>query len=483
MQPDDISQKVNGVPVSLPKEFIEAIEKTQPGKSVSLQINRHNDLLSLDVTPVCADEKSPPRIGMRMYSSKGTTAQSANFYPASKFRSAYYRPDVIDRILETLDEGEALRLANAASGRKPQGGAIASLLPPVVTIIAPADGETVRTTEMTLRYATQSPEGTPVTGVRVLIDGRPFSQSRGIDLKQKATRVGEETLAVTIPPQDCEITLIADNSNATSVPVTIRLKWGGAAPKSGEFTLQPKLYVLAVGVSDYADPTLKLGLAAKDAKDFAAAFAKQKGLLYRDVVLKVLTDQNATRDDVVDGLDWLVKETTSKDVAVLFLAGHGVNDPNGIYYYLPHNADLEKLRRTGVPFSDIRNTVANLAGKALFFVDTCHSGNVMGGRRAVSDINAVVNELSSAENGAVVFASSTGRQYSLEDPKWGNGAFTKALVEGLSGKADFTGKGAISINMLDLYLSERVKELTGGKQTPTTTKPQTIQDFPIAVKR
>lgn len=36
--------------------------------------------------------------------------------------------------------------------------------------------------------------------------------------------------------------------------------------------------------------------------------------------------------------------------------------------------------------------------------------------------------------------------------------------------------------MLDLYLSERVKELTKGEQTPTTTKPQTIQDFPIAVK-
>lgn len=66
--------------------------------------------------------------------------------------------------------------------------------------------------------------------------------------------------------------------------------------------------------------------------------------------------------------------------------------------------------RTGVPFSDIKTTVASIAGKALFFVDTCHSGNVMGARRAVTDINAVVNELSSAENGAVVFASSTGRQ-------------------------------------------------------------------------
>ena len=133
-------------------------------------------------------------------------------------------------------------------------------------------------------------------------------------------------------------------------------------------------------------------------------------------------------------------------------------------------------------FSDIKNTLASLAGKTILFVDTCHSGNVMGTRRGVADINAVVNELASAENGAVVFASSPGRQYSPEDPAWGNGAFTKALVEGVNGRADYGGKGRITVNMLDLYLSERVKELTKGKQTPTTTKPQTISDFPIAVR-
>ena len=100
-----------------------------------------------------------------------------------------------------------------------------------------------------------------------------------------------------------------------------------------------------------------------------------------------------------------------------------------------------------------------------------------------TDITGVVNELASAENGAVVFASSTGRQYSFEDSNWGNGAFTKAVVEGINGKADYTGKGKITINMLDLYISERVKELTKGKQTPATAKPQTIPDFPLALKR
>jgi uncharacterized caspase-like protein len=144
---------------------------------------------------------------------------------------------------------------------------------------------------------------------------------------------------------------------------------------------------------------------------------------------------------------------------------------------------MEKLRRTGVPFTEMKNTVASLAGKTILFIDTCHSGNVMGARAVATDITGVVNELASAENGAVVFASSTGRQYSFEDPNWGNGAFTKAVVEGINGKADYTGKGRITINMLDLYISERVKELTRGKQTPATAKPQTIPDFPLVLKK
>jgi len=82
----------------------------------------------------------------------------------------------------------------------------------------------------------------------------------------------------------------------------------------------------------------------------------------------------------------------------------------------------------------------------------------------------------------VVFASSTGKQYSLEDVRWGNGAFTKALMDGLIGKADLLGKVKITIDMLDAWLAERVKELAGGQQAPTT-KPATVADFPLAMKR
>ena len=95
----------------------------------------------------------------------------------------------------------------------------------------------------------------------------------------------------------------------------------------------------------------------------------------------------------------------------------------------------------------------------------------MGQRRGAMDITGVINELTSAQNGAVVFAASTGTQYSLENPAWGNGAFSKAVIEGLNGKADERCTGRITVTMLDLYVAERVKELTKGQQAPTTTKP------------
>jgi len=406
--------------------------------------------------------------------------EAADFFPVSRFRGTCYRPDIIAKTLETLDEAEAIKLANKKSGKKVEELPVAKILPPVVSILSPKDGLEVSEKEIEVKFEVRSPSGEPVTNVKVLVDGRPVEKSSAIIEIQKDQ--GIRTTRVAISERDSEISIIAENRHAASEPATVKLRWSGKV-KEDEFTIKPKLYVLAIGVSKYEDKSLTLGFAAKDAQDFAESLLKQKGGLYRDVVVKVLTDEKATKDEIIDGLDWISKETTSKDVAIVFLAGHGINDSGGVYYYLPVNANMDKLRRTGVPFTEVKNTVASLAGKTILFIDTCYAGNIMGARAVAADITRIVNELASAENGAVVFASSTGKQYSFENTDWENGAFTKAVVEGINGKADYIGKGRITINMLDLYVSERVKELTKGKQTPATAKPQTIPDFPLVLKR
>jgi sugar lactone lactonase YvrE len=347
-------------------------------------------------------------------------------------------------------------------------------LPPVITIISPRDGSYFTNTELTVQYTIKNPSGEPITKIRVLIDGKLLPQERGIMLKQIDEETGEIT--ITAPQRDFELSLIAETNYSISAPSTVKLYWRGDA-----FVIKPKLYILAIGVSKYKDKDLQLRFASKDATDFVEIMKLQKGLLFEDVIVKLLVDEQATKDNILDGLDWLERQTTSKDVAILFLAGHGLNDRANNFYFLPVDVEIEHLKRTGVAFSDIKNTVSAISGKSIVFVDACHSGNVFGGKRAVVDMTSIVNELTSAESGVVVFASSTGKQFSFEDPTWGNGAFTKALIEGLKGKADLLGKGKITINMLQAYISERVKELTKGKQTPTVVKPQSVPDFPIAV--
>jgi uncharacterized caspase-like protein len=103
------------------------------------------------------------------------------------------------------------------------------------------------------------------------------------------------------------------------------------------------------------------------------------------------------------------------------------------------NDNIDRLRRTGVPFTEVKNTGVSMAGKTILFIDTCHAGNVMGARAVATDIIGIVNELASAENGAVVFASSTGKQYCFEDSNWGNGALTKAAVEGIEARRMIRG--------------------------------------------
>jgi len=409
----------------------------------------------------------------------------ASFYPLSRFKDKYYRPDVIDAILDVYYEGDALKLANQKSNIKPPTTVqdIRKKLPPTVTISSPTNGSTVSNTTVTISYTVTTPDDAPVKNVRVLIDGRPVTiTERGAIL----TAGAEKKVTVTIPPQNCTITLLAENDNGTSPAANLFLKWESVVSSGAkdEFIYKPKLYVLAIGVSEYNNPDLKLRFAAKDAGDFVNSLMKQKGKLYDDVIVRKLLDKDATKDAITDGLDWIQRQTGQKDMAMIFYAGHGVNDNNGIYYMLPVAADMDRIRTTCLNFEELKQTVSAIAGKVVVFIDACHSGNAMGStvRRGTTDINSLVNELSSTENGAITFTSSTGKEFSLEDVTWGNGAFTKALIEGMNGGAVINGKEKITIKSLDAYISERVKELTGGRQHPTSVTPPNVPDFPIGVK-
>jgi hypothetical protein len=442
--------------------------------------------------------------------------RAADFFAGSRFRAAFFRPDVIAQVLTLGDGTAALQAANAEAGRREQAARVEQQLPPVVTLLSPTDGGSVAAPEVRIQVAVRAPADAPATSLRVRVNGSVVEVPGARTLPRNAPGVEEarHELRVPLPSQDAEVMVFAENRNGFSTPAVLRLRWAAPAvasapaptqapapppaPPAAAATppaqqaaltalanadLRPALYVLAIGVSRYRNPAIKLDFPAKDASDFAAMFKKQEGL-YRKIVVKLLTDEGAKRDDVLDGLEWIRREMTSRDVGMVFLAGHGVNDNDGVYYYLPQDVEPTALKRTGVIFTEIKNTLSALPGKVLFFVDTCHSGNVLGtgARRSLrNDITAVVNELSSAENGVIVFAASTGRQEAQESPEWGNGAFTRAVLEGVSGQADRGRTGRVTHKMLDLHISERVKELTRGAQSPVTIVPQGVPDFPLVV--
>lgn len=83
-------------------------------------------------------------------------------------------------------------------------------------------------------------------------------------------------------------------------------------------------------------------------------------------------------------------------------------------------------------------------------------------------------------SGATVIASASGVELALESPEWNNGVFTYALLDGLqSGAADRDKSGETRISELRDWVTQRVRELTQGQQTPTVRQEQLDFDFVI----
>ncbi|MBF0185856.1 MAG: caspase family protein [Magnetococcales bacterium] len=266
--------------------------------------------------------------------------REAAFFPVARFREQFSRPDVVTRVLDSLDEAQALAQADAALGNKSRPQVkVETRLPPVVRLLAPGNGDSFSSARVTLRYRLESPSDAPVNWLIPHVDGRPLVESGGLERIKPEAAEGEVTL--TLPERDLSLALIAENRHGFSEPAQLRLQWqGGKKSQMAEdgsvskaFVAKPNLYVLAIGVQTYrSDKLPNLKYPVKDAEDFVRVIKKQERILYQNVEIKSLP--NATRDEVLNGLEWLERQTTAKDVAMLFLSGHGVNDRNG-YYHVP----------------------------------------------------------------------------------------------------------------------------------------------------
>ena len=205
--------------------------------------------------------------------------------------------------------------------------------------------------------------------------------------------------------------------------------------------------------------------------------ALQEGRAFKKVKRKNLTNRQATRVEILKALSWLRTEGTQKDYRLLFLSGHASVDKHENYYFFSHEHDPGEpdWEVYNIKWSAILQRLADL-GKTILMVDTCRAGAVAGVGRARSNTNfdEILKQMQNDYRGLVIFSAATGREVSVEKREWGHGAFTKALLEGLAGKADGHGEpadGFIDTTELGSWIIERVRTLTNGEQHATHVQP------------
>lgn len=352
-------------------------------------------------------------------------------------------------------------------------------LPPFVRIVSPVSGTTVHDSLVILSVQVRTSRSAPLEDLSVQLREIPGTRlSRGMRvLHPEAHR---RRLPIALHPGANIVTVHARNRHGPAEPASLVLHYAPVADSSRSD--RSDLYVLSAGISEYRTFRPKLRFAAKDAHDVASIMDAQRSRgVYGRAEVATCTDSDATKSRVLSHLDHIAAKSTARDVVIIFLAGHGVFDRQGRAYFLPFDASPDDIETTGIEYGRLMNALKSIHGKVLLLLDACFSGAVLSSVESTVLARGSLQQATRQGDDMVVFCSSTIAQHSTEDPSWRNGAFTKALLEGLRGAADYAGDGMVTASRLGAYLSHRIATLTAGRQTPVAFKPGRMEDFVVVL--
>lgn len=410
-----------------------------------------------------------------------------------RFANTLARPDIVTRRLADATTDLALQIAR----------------PPrlVVTRHPPPVGDRVA-----LGLRVDAGVG-KVASVRAFVNGRTAA-TVAVDAPTK-----ELVLDVPLEAGSNVVTLVAfddagRSSNPTSVDIGMPLG-----------TARPDVWVVAAGVGWYPNLPVEDQLegSVNDAYAIADVFAGQAGpgKRYERAHVTVLEDEQVTAEALDQALAQLAKMRPT-DVAVVFLAGHGVRLPRtDDMVLLTGTAKLDKATwaTSGIGWSRIGAALAKAKGRVIVLLDACHAGNVTQ-ERIVPNTQLADDLVGSQRAGVLVFAASKGSQKSLEanaarslalDPdqqvlvahkrvpkpkapppppprtptspreRRGNGYFTGAVVAALdSPVTDINRDGVIQTAELITQVQLRVLRASRGQQTPWVARRELFGDFALA---
>jgi WD40 repeat protein len=381
-------------------------------------------------------------------------AMGREAFTFEQFESSFKRPDIVKaRLKGDLKVGKS---------------ALPITRPPLIEMPDHLSVKQTSSVSYPLKLSASAPD--QVKMLRIFVNGKPTSEVP-IDAREKNL-----SLEVPLLPGMNRITAIAYNKDGfSSNPRYVDVLC------SRTDLPRPDLYVFSIGISDYSKMP-QLEFAHTDAMRFAAELKKSEGQIFGRVYQSVLTNKDVTTEKVADILDSL-SAIRENDVAIIFMAGHGVQSAkDGAFYLLTRTGSSNEPEKGGLDWKHLAEHLSKIKGRVIVLLDACHSGSIS--TETIVPNDELARELSrGGRSGVIVFAASKGRQYAAETSESEGGIFAYALCQGLgprSKEADIDGNGFVEFSELVEFVTRVVHTESDGEQTPWLARRELFGDFPIA---
>ncbi|GAB4497746.1 MAG: hypothetical protein OHK0019_31910 [Saprospiraceae bacterium] len=293
------------------------------------------------------------------------------------------------------------------------------------------------------------------------INGQPCQKGAKFDEVQIKGDRTSKTFSQMVRLREGENTLRAEVQTANG-------KISSEALKIVYSPAKPNLHIVSVGV-----PADDLKYTGKDARDFAAALASRENGAFGNIFLDTLLgEERTTKTEILKALRRLQYryadlQIQPRDLLVIFVSGHGLGAYDGNFRLAASDYDGPFLQETSLDFEqEIVNYLQSLPCKKLFLVDACHSGTTSGTGLAGT---------AARKNGLNMLVSCQPDEFSYEDDAWQNGAFTRALVEGIKAfvnnpaALDSNADSALDVGELFSFIQKEVPVLVEKKRPKTKT--------------
>ena len=168
-------------------------------------------------------------------------------------------------------------------------------------------------------------------------------------------------------------------------------------------------------------------------------------------------------------------ELAADDVAILYLAGHGVANTDGALFLPMVNFDGTNFETAAIPMAWIRGELEKAPSRCkLILLDTCFAGKDKGASPFVAADAQQMAETFAELPGVATLASSRADQKSWLWRDREHSLFTYWVIEAFKGNADLDGDLTITIDELFDYLDTQVYWISSEEaaQSPPGMEPQ-----------